>query len=207
MDDVKLMIDNYWSKFNTMFPKIKQEQFISWINEDYYTGWEEAGHDHSAGRRELKMLYVMIRATKPRNILEIGTYKGDSSNHVLLAADMNSREGHPCSVTLIDIKDYLEMDLHDYPYNRVLQSSLDYLKTNLDHDFVIQDGSHTFPAVSKEIKLLESSKSLKYIWAHDYHLPGRGVKLAWDSYGSNLCKMWTDFKEDAYPPGFIIAIV
>ena len=206
MSDAELMIKNYWGKFQVLFPKVNIDQFIAWAEEDYYTGWEEAGHDHAAGRRELKMLYVMIRAAKPKSILEIGTYKGDSSNHVLLAADMNNKEGHQCDVTLLDIKNYLEKDLHNYPYNRVLQSSLDYLQTNLDHDFVIQDGSHTLKAVSRELELLQLSENLKWTWAHDYHLPGRGVKPAWDEHGSEVFSKWTDFKEEMYPPGFIIAL-
>lgn len=206
MRDVDIIIENYWDKFSSIFNEVSKDQFISWIEEDYYTGWEEAGHDHSAGRRELKMLYATIRAAKPKSVLEIGTYKGDSSNHVLLACEMNKKEGYDSRVVLLDIKNYLDKELHKYPYDRILKSSLHYLLDDTGHDFIIQDGSHTYSAVSKELELFNNMNTLKYVWSHDYHLPGRGVKGAWDESGSNVFSKWIDFKESAYPPGFVIAI-
>jgi hypothetical protein len=204
MKDIEIMIKNYWEKFEMLFPNVSKNQFADWVEEDVYTGWEEAGHNHSAGRRELKMLYVTLRAVKPKNILEIGTYKGDSSNHVLLACENNKKEGFPCEVTLLDIKNYMDKPLHNYPYNRVLENSIYYLPKN-NHDFIIQDGSHTYNMVKKELQLFSKNSSLNTVWAHDYHLPGRGVKQAWDELGSKVFNEWISFKEDAYPPGFVIA--
>ena len=71
--DLDLILNNYWLSFSTLFPKVTKEQFINWIKEDYYGGWEELEHTHAGGRRELKMLYATIRASKPKNILQIGS--------------------------------------------------------------------------------------------------------------------------------------
>ena len=61
-EDLNLILDNYWLSFSALFPKVTKEQFINWIEEDYYGGWEELEHTHAGGRRELKMLYATIRA-------------------------------------------------------------------------------------------------------------------------------------------------
>ena len=113
MSDINIILENYWEKFSVIFPKVLKEQFISWIEEDTYFGWEDLGHRHAGGRRELKMLYATIRASKPTNILEIGTYKGDSSNHILLACEKNAEEGHPAKVNLLDINNYITGNLHN----------------------------------------------------------------------------------------------
>jgi hypothetical protein len=117
--DLEIIIENYWEKFKTIFPNVLKEEFIKWINEDYYGGWEDYVNYNVGGRRELKMLYATIRAKKPKKILEIGTYMGDSTNHILLAAENNKKEGYDCEVTTIDITDYVgNKKLHDYPLNQ-----------------------------------------------------------------------------------------
>jgi len=205
MLDEHVIVEEYWPGFTHLFPEVTKEQFIGWIQEDNYIGWEEAGHGHAAGRRELKMLYATIRATKPKNILEIGTYKGDSANHILLACEKNQAEGFPCEVTLLDINEYLDKDLHQYPYNRVLENSITYLPKH-NHDFIVQDGNHKYEMVKKELLIFEKNPELKTVWSHDYHLPKRGVKPAWDELGSRVFDKWIDFNEKVYPAGFVIAI-
>jgi len=204
MKDSEKIIKNYWKKFNLLFPNIRKEDLIKFTEEDFYPGWEELGYTGPAGRRELKMLYTLIRITKPKKILEIGTYKGDSANHVLLACEKNKLEGYPAEVTLLDIKNFLEKKLHNDSFNRVIENSINHL-TNSDYDLIIQDGSHNYPIVKKELELFRSCKNLKYVWAHDYHLPGRGVKQAWDECGKKTFSLWTPFDDPEYAAGFVIA--
>jgi len=203
--DLDIIVKHYGKKFGVMFPRIAQQQFIDWINEDTYGGWEETNHGHAAGRRELKVLYAVIRATKPKNILEIGTYNGDSLNHILLACEKNKEEGLEAKVTTIDISEYLNgRKLHDYPYERVLESSLSYLEKYNDFDFIVQDGNHKYPSVIRELKLFKENKSLRYVWAHDYYLPGRGVKKAYHEKAHDVFSYFLKFKEPLYKAGFVI---
>lgn len=204
MNDIKLINQNYWEKFKELFPLVEHEQFISWIEEDFYPGWEELGYTGPAGRRELKLLYASIRASKPTKLLEIGTFRGDSSNHILLACEKNRKEGYPVEVTLLDIKNHLISDLHDSNFKRVIMSSIDFLPSE-DYDFIVQDGSHMYNIVKRELELFKECKKLKYVWAHDYYLPGRGVKPAWDELGDKIFKKWKAFTEKEYSAGFVIA--
>jgi hypothetical protein len=204
MTDSELIEKNYWEKFNALFPKIKKNLFYRWINEDFYPGWEDLGYSGPAGRRELKMLYATIRATKPKKILEIGTYRGDSANHILLACERNLSEGFESSVTLLDIKNHIDKDLHSSNFKRIIKSSIEYLPSN-DYDFIVQDGSHNYQIVKKELELFKQCSNLKWVWAHDYYLPGRGVKPAWDELGSSVFTKWFPFSEKEYAAGFVIA--
>ena len=69
----------------------------------------------------------------------------------------------------------------------------------------MQDGDHGYRTVAAELRLFKNMPNLKCVWAHDYHLPGRGIKLAWDELGDSFCKTWTAFNEQAYQAGFVIA--
>jgi hypothetical protein len=205
MKDTELINKNYWNDFKEFFPLISHQDFVKWIEEDFYPGWEELEYTGPAGRRELKILYAMIRATKPKKILEIGTFRGDSANHILLACERNRLEGFPVDVTLLDIKNYLTTDLHDNNFKRVLRSSIEFLP-NDEYDFIVQDGSHKYSIVKRELELFKMCANLKWVWAHDYYLPGRGVKEAWDEVGNDVFTKWKPFSDPEYLAGFIIAI-
>ena len=204
--DVDIILENYWTKFSSLFPIVKKDTFISWINEDTIGGWEESLDYNTGGRRELILLYCTIRASKPKKLLEIGTHKGFSTKHILLALQNNYNENHICKIDTIDIVNYDESNnLGNYPYNKITANSLDYIKHNFDYDFVVQDGCHNFEHVDAELKLLENFKSLKVFWAHDYHLNNNEVGKAIDS--SNFLKsldIFYDFKEVNYNAGFFI---
>lgn len=205
MNDIELINKNYWKKFKELFPFVEHQQFLNWIEEDFYPGWEELGYTGPAGRRELKLLYSSIRASKPKKILEIGTFRGDSANHILLACEKNRSEGHPVEVTLLDIKNYLISDLHDSNFERIIINSINFLPSN-EYDFIVQDGSHSYKMVKRELELFKECSNLKCVWAHDYHLPGRGVKPAWDELGNQIFQKWNSFTEPEYSAGFVIAI-
>lgn len=205
-EDVQNILTYYWENFNKLFPNIPKSQFLNWINEDTYGGWEESTHVNAGGRRELKMLYATIRATKPKNILEIGTYDGCSTNHILLAAENNSKEGFDCSVTTVDINDYVkDKKLHDFPLDRVMQGSLQYLQSNNHFDFIMQDGDHTPAYVDQELKIFATLPNLKTVWSHDYYL--RGTLIPTFEKNSNMWSNHSPFKEPSYNAGFNIGII
>jgi hypothetical protein len=207
--DLEIIIENYWEKFNILFPEVSKEKFIDWINEDYYGGWEDYANYNVAGRRELKMLYATIRAKKPKNILEIGTYAGDSTNHILLAAENNRKEGYDCEVTTVDITDFVGgKKLHDYPLNRKIISSLHILNSeNVDFDFILQDGDHSKNHVINEINLFKKIKSLELVWSHDYFLDNKTIGKIYEDIEFNIFSERQVFKESNYNAGFQIGII
>lgn len=204
--DNTIIIDNYWTNFSLLFPSVTRSQFIEWLNEDIYGGWEEAGHFHAGGRRELKMLYVTIRATKPKNILEIGTYDGRSTDHILLAAENNKKDGFDCSITAVDINDYVkDRKLHDFPLRRFIEPCLVHLARETNYDFIMQDGDHSPAAVNAELQVFKTLPNLKTVWSHDYYLRGELEP----TFIQNQ-QMWSrncPFKEESYNAGFHIGIL
>ena len=205
-EDLNLILSNYWVSFTTLFPKVTKEQFISWIEEDYYGGWEESSHTHTGGRRELKMLYVTIRATKPKNILEIGTYDGRSTDHILLAAENNTKEGFECSVSSVDINDYVkDRKLHEFPLQRFIEPCLSHLQKNDHYDFIMQDGDHSPQAVNSELQLFKTLPNLKTSWSHDYYL--RGTLEPTFIKNQSMWSKNSPFKEESYNAGFHIGIL
>ena len=121
-------------------------------------------------KNEGRNLYTFIRLLKPKSILEIGNFKGVSTNHILKAVEDNDID---CSVILVDIFDQLEYDnLLNRKFTRIVQDSHEFLSQPFDFQLIIQDGCHTYFHVSKELSLIQQNNQNKnyYIWAHDYHV-------------------------------------
>ena len=203
--DVDVILDSYWSSFFSLFPNVTKQEFIRYIEEDDQPGAEET-HQNALGRREGKMLYSLIRILKPKNILEIGTYDGVSTNHILKAASNNKKfDNIEATVTTLDINNYTHNSIFiDYPFTHLLESSFHHLTHTNHYDFIFQDGDHSKEGVSKEIKLFSTMKNLKCVMAHDYHLPNRGIKPAYTQYPDKVFTSQQDFKENLYNSGFLI---
>ena len=205
--DEMLILENYWENFKKLFSHVTEEEFISWINEDYFGGWEETEDYNSTGRRELKMLYVTIRAAKPKKILEIGTHMGTGTNHILLALSKNKKEGFNCSVTTIDIEDFVgENKLYDFPLRKLLINSLDHLKNENDYDCIIQDGCHDSENVKNELDVFKTMKNLKTLWSHDYYLNNNQIGNIFENYGKQMFDKSFPFIESSYIAGFFIGV-
>ena len=207
-EDLKTMIDSYWETFSRQFPEVSLEDFAKWVQEDIYGGWEEQNHPHAGGRRELKMLYVTVRASKPKHILEIGTSDGTSANHLLLAAERNTEEGYVCQVTTLDITDYVnEENLHAYPLTRLIESSAIHLGTNTHYDFIFQDGDHSPEAILSELNLLRTLPNLQILFSHDYFLYPN-ITDTFNAFPSQeIFSSEAAYKEKAYRAGFYIGRV
>ena len=206
-DDIQNIVDYYWDTFKTQFPKVTQDTFTKWITEDTFGGWEDYDHMHAGGRRELKMLYATIRASKPKSILEIGTCDGASTQHILLAAKNNSKEGFPCEVTTVDISDYLSRDLKSiHPVTRLVESSLDHLQEYTHYEFIFQDGDHSPFGIAQELDLFRQCQDLQVLFSHDYFLR-KEIKYTFDNYP--MVEMFNNiqsYKEEAYSAGFLLSI-
>ena len=141
-------INSFFDKFNNYFG-VSKEELSSYYDEDIYSGYP---HESSGSIFELegKSIYCFIRCLKPKKIIELGNYKGVSSNHILQAVEKNGFG----DVVLLDIEDYLEYDkLHNRNFNRIISNSLDYLNNPLDFDCLIQDNCHEYIHVKSELEL------------------------------------------------------
>ena len=205
-DDIEIMINEYWDGFLQLYPTCDIENFKKWINENDLNGWENTLDYNSAGRRELKMLYNTIRMSKPTKILEIGTHKGCSTEHILLACKHNHSEGFPCEVHTIDIIDYPDTKINkSYPFERFIGDSLEFLIENNSYDFVVQDGCHDKDHVIKELNLIKNFKNLKTLWSHDYYLNNKEIGYIFESNDfNNMFKTQISFLEENYITGFYI---
>lgn len=139
-------------------------------------------HGGAVWTQEGKSIYCLIRHFKPSRILELGNFKGSSTNHILQAVHDN---GHG-SVTLVDIEDRLEYDrLFNRNFIRIVDDSLKFLASDIDYDFIIIDDCHEYAHVKQELLLIyKNNQCPAYnIWLHDYFATesdGVGVKKAWD---------------------------
>lgn len=197
-------INSFFEKFNEMF-NVSKEELESYYDESTYSGYpyEPGG---SIWELEGKSIYCFIRCLKPKKILEIGNYKGKSSNHILQAVEKNGFG----EVNLLDIAEYLEYDkLHNRNFNRILQDSLQYLNQPMDFDCYIHDGCHEHLHVKKELELITNNTQNDFhIWSHDYHQYIVGVcevKMAYDDIDCSKFINFFPLIDNYSNCGFLIA--
>lgn len=173
--------------YKEFYENLKITDAEKYLAESKYSGYpNEPGG--SVWEQEGKSIYTLIRHLKPKRILEIGNFKGVSSNHILQAVEMNGFG----EVTLLDIREVLDYDkIHNKNFNRVLEDSLKFVDKKIDYDFIVLDGCHEYEHVKKELNLIYKNNKPKtyYIWAHDYFVPERSdvdVKRAWDETEKNI---------------------
>lgn len=125
------------------------DDLLRYAAEDTETGWdagEGAWPNGSIWTVEGQILYALIRATKPRRILEIGTYYGCSTTHMLLAMQAND---NGAVLDAVD-KDVRGIDPgHKVPAR--LRSAMTFYKddavnwlanADLSYDFIFEDALH-----------------------------------------------------------------
>ena len=205
MDNREDFIKLYYNGFQKL-TDVSLEDFTKFYNEAKYGGYPEEPSG-SMWESEGKSIYVLIRILKPKRILEIGNFKGRSTNHILQAVDVNNVG----DVTLVDIQEFLEYDnLHSQKFKRILDDSLNYLSEPFNYDLIIQDGDHTHEHVKKEIELILQNNLLNkyYIWAHDYWQRSKpeqcGVWIAWDEMKHKFTQ-FEGFKDSVSDCGYSIA--
>ena len=137
-------IKTYFPGFNKL-TDVNLTDFCGYYDESIYGGYPEepAG---SVWESEGKSIYCLIRILKPLRILEIGNFKGKSTNHIMQAVEKNEFG----EVTLVDIQEFLEYEkLHSQNFTRILNDSVNLLSEPFEYDLIIQDGDHTYDHVKK----------------------------------------------------------
>ena len=148
---------------------------------------------------EGKLIYILIRLLKPNNILELGNYKGVSTNFILKAL----RKNQTGKVTLVDIDCQLDYSsLNSYPFIRYVDDTLKFLRKKNKFDFILVDDNHDYKHVKKELQLIREnnfSESL-IILGHDYFSAPRdnvNVKKAVDEESFKWSKFFTSITNES----------
>lgn len=140
-----------------------------------------------------RTIFTLVRALKPRRVLEVGTHLGYSTLHICQALQLNG-----CgALTTVDILDVNDPD--DAPWTRakalgsprqsiaalgyddhvsfVQSDSIEFLRTTeKTFDFVFLDGDHAAPQVYEELQLLQRvMEPGATLLLHDYFPNGRGL--------------------------------
>lgn len=129
---------------------LNADELASYAAEDPHDGWDEGKGSWSAGSVwtvEGRVLYALVRALKPKRVLEFGTADGCSATHMAAALKANGSG----FLTCIDQYDwagrYIPDDLRDNL--RIVQSTVYERLThdNAIYDFVYEDSDHTTETV------------------------------------------------------------
>lgn len=117
--------------------------------------------DWSSEEEVYDFLYGFVRAIKPHESLELGTFEGDATDAISRASEGN--------VTTIDIKDWGAKDrFKDNDKVKVILGNSPQDIPNKQYDFVFVDSGHTYDQVIAELiavdKLLVNRG---YILVHD----------------------------------------
>ena len=141
-----------------------------------------------------RAIYGLVRALKPANVLEIGTYIGSSTIHVGAALRANATEGRGGSLTTVDVIDvngpqapWMRCGMKRSPKQMVdelgigdrvrfyTSDSIAFLRGCKDHfDFVFLDGSHAAKDVYNEIALTQRCLNAgALILLHDFFPDGK----------------------------------
>jgi predicted O-methyltransferase YrrM len=118
--------------------------------EDAHTGWDHGEGDWPTGslwRVEGQVLYALVRALKPTNVLELGTWYGCSATHILQALEDN---GHG---TLLGVDNHVQggpaaigdmiPDALRERFTHQDQHIMEYVTTaDAQFDLIFEDGMH-----------------------------------------------------------------
>jgi len=159
-------LNSYYNSFKVLFPELTEEEILEYYDESQLLGYPEK-ESGSMWTSELKNLYVLLRILKPKKILEIGNFRGISSNGILHAVNKNGFG----EVTLVDIEDRLEYhNLLNNNFTRVVEDSHKFLAREHQYNFILQDSAHDFFHVNKELDLIKANNIVDdyIIWGHDY---------------------------------------
>lgn len=172
-------------------------------NDTFEAGWKE---DHAAisglfgdGNRsgginpgDRRALYCLIRALRPRSVLEVGTHIGASTLYIARALK-NNGEGAVTTVDILDVnaadgpwrmlglpmppRDFAEKLGCRAPINFVAQKSIDFMMhTDRKFDFIFLDGDHGARTVYREVAAaLRVLSPGGIILLHDFYPEGKAL--------------------------------
>jgi predicted O-methyltransferase YrrM len=149
---------------------------------------------------EGQTLYALIRALKPLSVVEIGSGKGCSTNHIASALKVNDIEQfeHVGHVVTLDRGNTPAIDGRWGSYVTVLNGdAFDYLEAQPDNsiDFILEDAAHS-EAMCYRVGELAKTKLRPggVLMAHDAVHPtvGRDVRAGYDRAGLDFRTYLTD---------------
>lgn len=142
-----------------------------------------------------RALYQVVRALRPRRILEIGTHIGCSTACIALAARRNGEDGAPCCLDTVDVRDvndevarpWVEYQSPASPREILKSLGLEQMvsfhvhdsrewmrRASHRYDLVFLDGNHAAPFVYQEIPLaLSLLANGGMVVLHDYFPGGK----------------------------------
>lgn len=162
---------------------LNPDELIAYAHADTVEGWTYLGYwpGGSVWKEEGKILYALVRALRPQNILECGSAFCCSTTH-MLSAIRAARRGWLVSVTLEGDDERVPENLRPYWTFNVGISAQDYLDTsNAEFDFAFEDTDHTVPTTVAILSRLKARESVRTIISHDIAHPwsGPAMREAW----------------------------
>jgi hypothetical protein len=138
---------------------------------------------------EGKVLYALVRAMKPRNVLEIGTWVGCSATHILEALAVNGKG----KLTSIDVNggagSQIPLSLRK-KWSLLEGQAQDVISNNaLPHvDLVYEDGPHDLAGTQAILEAVRDNLTPKLVISHDgmHFLVGNEIRTAYyNTFGEN----------------------
>jgi predicted O-methyltransferase YrrM len=119
----------------------------------YHSAYDDGFPVGSMWRVEGQFLYALIRALKPKRVLELGTSHGCSATHILQALQDNKQGMLSCVDNGSQIGVVGDMiPAHLFNYTAIEQTPIEtyipyLLKTGWTYDFILEDAMHTVEQV------------------------------------------------------------
>lgn len=166
---------------------VDADTLVAYAQEDAHTGYHHGGGEEwpagSIWAVEGYVLYAIVRALKPDQVLEIGTNRGCSATHILTALADNKHG----LLESIDIWDQAGDMIPDHLRWRWRFTGADALKVlanplkDLRPSIVFEDGPHDTEFTTRAIALSLMFQP-KVIISHDacHPLVGEAITAAWD---------------------------
>jgi len=137
------------------------------------------------------MMYEFVLELKPKNILEIGTQRGQSTKTMLMALNING-SGKLVSIdhkdrsgilndSHEDLKKYCQFITSDSHVPEALQAAKDAINDGEKYDMMFIDGDHKMPGVKQDFdEYSELVKPGGLIMLHDITNANEDVHELWD---------------------------
>ena len=202
------MADNYG---------LDAQQLIAYAAEDTVGGWTYLGYwpGGSIWEVEGKILYALMRAIRPDQVLECGTRFGCSSTHILTAMKANKR-GKLTSVDAESAKDEIGDDGFGSLVPASLRKRWTFIRPMtaqalLDSDptpwqVVFEDTDHTFDTTREILERLKGRPGVQYVISHDIAHPwvGPTMRQAWTAVFGEQDKDWHAYDIEPSDCGFAV---
>ena len=136
---------------------------------------------------EGQVLYALVRAMKPKQVVELGSFRGCSSHHIAQALLTNALEGKPGTLICVDKAFEYTLPESDSPLNGVIQhiqgDAVDYIENQMPAkkvDLIFEDLDHYPETVTPVWKAAqEKLKKGGFIVSHDamHYIAGVNVRF------------------------------